>query len=405
MALEGTIKDFNLPDIFQLISLQQKTGVLVLKGRDEVVTVYFHQGMIVSADSSTTQIEDRLGHILVKSRKLTEEKLEECLKEQKNTLNRLGNILIKRGMVTPETLKEVLVSVISEKIYPVFRWEEGEYHFSQDKAIDYDKDCFSPIKTDNFLMEAAQIMDEWPLIKKKIKGPDTVYRQKINEKDLSGMISDVKKQKNLPTGTDGTIATSEIELTREEKRVYRLIDGSRSMAAITEELYDMNEFDVFRIIYDLLERNLIETTGVEQETPEPEDKSEKQIHPLIKYALYFLLLAGIFYQGFYSPHGLTGFMRITGDPAHASWIKRGSSYNRLEALSHKVKVYYLHHRSLPENLDEMISAGLIRHKHRLDPWGRIYAYIIHGDSYSLIGYDQDGNVDSDLVIIVNQPVF
>ena len=26
MALEGTIKDFGLPDIFQLIGLQRKTG-------------------------------------------------------------------------------------------------------------------------------------------------------------------------------------------------------------------------------------------------------------------------------------------------------------------------------------------------------------------------------------------
>ena len=31
MALEGTIKDFGLPDIFQLIGLQRKTGILTLK--------------------------------------------------------------------------------------------------------------------------------------------------------------------------------------------------------------------------------------------------------------------------------------------------------------------------------------------------------------------------------------
>ena len=30
MALEGTIRDFGLPDIFQLIGLQRKTGILTL---------------------------------------------------------------------------------------------------------------------------------------------------------------------------------------------------------------------------------------------------------------------------------------------------------------------------------------------------------------------------------------
>ena len=36
MALEGTLKDFSLADIFQLIGLQRKTGVLTLRGKDAV---------------------------------------------------------------------------------------------------------------------------------------------------------------------------------------------------------------------------------------------------------------------------------------------------------------------------------------------------------------------------------
>ena len=35
MALEGTIRDFGLPDIFQLIGLQKKTGLLTLKNEKE----------------------------------------------------------------------------------------------------------------------------------------------------------------------------------------------------------------------------------------------------------------------------------------------------------------------------------------------------------------------------------
>ena len=44
MALEGTIKDFGLPDIFQLIGLQRKTGLLTLKHDQDQVTVYFENG-------------------------------------------------------------------------------------------------------------------------------------------------------------------------------------------------------------------------------------------------------------------------------------------------------------------------------------------------------------------------
>ena len=40
MALEGTLKDFALPDIFQLIGLQKKTGVLYLRDERDEVTPY-----------------------------------------------------------------------------------------------------------------------------------------------------------------------------------------------------------------------------------------------------------------------------------------------------------------------------------------------------------------------------
>ena len=66
MALEGTIKDFGLPDIFQLIGLQRKTGILTLASATEKVTVTFDGGQVVLADSSGARLEERLGVVLVK---------------------------------------------------------------------------------------------------------------------------------------------------------------------------------------------------------------------------------------------------------------------------------------------------------------------------------------------------
>ena len=49
MALSGTLKDFGIADIFQLIGNQQKTGALVLKNGAEEVEIGFAEGNIVSA--------------------------------------------------------------------------------------------------------------------------------------------------------------------------------------------------------------------------------------------------------------------------------------------------------------------------------------------------------------------
>ena len=51
MALKGTLRDFSLADIFQLIGIQRKTGVLTLKSDKDVVTVSFVDGNVVAADS------------------------------------------------------------------------------------------------------------------------------------------------------------------------------------------------------------------------------------------------------------------------------------------------------------------------------------------------------------------
>ena len=69
MALEGTIRDFGLPDIFQLIGLQRKTGHLTLANEkdDESVTVTFENGMVFTLDMpyhevgwGTTHVEDMM---------------------------------------------------------------------------------------------------------------------------------------------------------------------------------------------------------------------------------------------------------------------------------------------------------------------------------------------------------
>src|SRR3990172_5296941 len=49
MSLEGSIKDFGLADIFQLITLQKKSGIMTVTRGDESTTIHFDSGQIVYA--------------------------------------------------------------------------------------------------------------------------------------------------------------------------------------------------------------------------------------------------------------------------------------------------------------------------------------------------------------------
>ena len=128
MALEGSIRDFSLADIFQLIGIQRKTGVLTLKREDEEVKVSFLNGMVVNADSKDRRLDDRLGSVLVKTGKLSAQDLKQVLQMQKQTLRKMGHILLAEEMVKPEDLREALQIQITQIVYRLFRWKDGDYH-------------------------------------------------------------------------------------------------------------------------------------------------------------------------------------------------------------------------------------------------------------------------------------
>ena len=184
MALEGTLRDFSLADIFQLIGLQRKTGVLTLRGKDDTVTVTFLDGKVVGADSLNRRLENRLGTVLMKTGFLTQDQLNRALEIQKETLQRLGFILTHYGIISAESLRDAIQLQIMQIVYRLFRWKDGDYHFSQETTIEYDRDNVMPITAESILMEGARMIDEWPIIEKRIRSYDMVFRKKLTDQEI-----------------------------------------------------------------------------------------------------------------------------------------------------------------------------------------------------------------------------
>src|SRR5216110_2807467 len=184
MALEGTLRDFSLADIFQLIGLQRKTGVLTLRGKDDTVTVTFLDGKVVGADSLNRRLENRLGSVLIKSGMLTQDQLNRALEIQRETLQRLGFILTHYGIISADALRQVIQLQILQIVYRLFRWKDGDYHFSQETTIEYDRDNVVPIIAESILMEGARMIDEWPIIEKRIRSAEQVFRRKGSSQEI-----------------------------------------------------------------------------------------------------------------------------------------------------------------------------------------------------------------------------
>src|SRR2546430_4696842 len=238
MALEGALRDFSRAYIVQLIGLQRKTGVLTLTGKDDNVTVTFLDGKVVGADSASHRLETRLGHVLIKSGMLTQEQLGRALEIQKETLQRLGFILTHYQIISNDSLKQALQLQILQIVYRLFRWKDGDYHFSQETTIEYDRDNVVPISAESILMEGARMIDEWPIIEKRIRSGNMVFRRKasgaeivvVGGEDVDEVDFDAGPQtkKKKSTGTD------KIRISEEEKQVFDLLAGKRTVGDIIE---------------------------------------------------------------------------------------------------------------------------------------------------------------------------
>ena len=407
MALEGTLKDFSLADIFQLIGLQRKTGVLTLRGKDDTVTVTFLDGKVVGADSLNRRLENRLGSVLIKTGTLTQDQLNRALEIQKETLQRLGFILTHYGIISAQSLKDAIQLQITQIIYRLFRWKDGDYHFSQETTIEYDRDNVVPIAAESILMEGARMMDEWPIIEKRIRSYDMVFRRKASEQEI--MVVGAEEADEVEFDADSTTnrkrgkagGGDKIRISEEEKSVFDLVDGARTVGDIVE-MSRLSEFDTNKALYELLTRDLIEElrdkrTAVAAAQATPVDDTDVAETPVPLPLVIFLaaLAVGSMVTSVRNP--LNHLNPLSGRPSAITSTQKSISFQRIEAIGQAIERYNGIYGRLPQRLQDL-TPDYISEKLLTDPWGNAYKYLQRPQSYLVIGFAPDGKADTDLFL-------
>jgi hypothetical protein len=343
MALEGSIKEFGLADILQLIYYQKKTGMLLIEGPIDRVKVYFNEGNVVTIKSAKRPEDNRLGRILLKKEIITEKDLAEVLEEQKNTGVRLGAILIKRGLVTREALTEIIERQIIDQIVHLFSWKEGTYEFLP-QGVPVDKDIGISLDTQHILMEGLRIVDEWSVIEGMLT-LDTIFR-----KTAAGLA-----EEDSP------------ELDDFEKEVLSLVDGENDVSSIVE-LSSGDDFAISKMLVQFLERGWIEPVVEGAEVREEIAKSRLPYGLIISMAVPVLLLIAL------GVSGLTILLQSL------DMFGRASTSSMLSSLREEVELYRMQKGEYPERLPSSSR----------DEWGREFIYQKTDSGYVLFSPGPDG---------------
>lgn len=404
MALEGRIKEFGLADIFQLIQLQKKTGVLTVKNDQQKATILFEEGMVVGAETDNRDPRDRLGELLIKTEKLSNTQLNEALKLQQRHGEKFGKILAEKGWIKKDELAKILQLQIQESIYRLFLWKEGQYAFDQ-KNVEYDHEYINPVNTEFILLEGVRRIDEWPMIQKIIPSLDIVFEASPQDKNRIQVRTDAEDDVGKAVGEKADPGNT-LTLTQEEFQVLDLVDGIKDIRTMID-FSQRGEFELCKLLATLLRSGLIHVkeTGAKgaPKAMSAFETTSKLIFDTAKQAMkwtfYFVsaLLLVVFAALAYQYR--SNFQSSLNSIVRSSYaLKAVQARLELGTVRTILMMYYLENHTYPEDLGQLVKGGYLSKEASQDPWGHPLHYERFETGYKLMsgGLDETLGTEDDI---------
>jgi hypothetical protein len=365
MALRGTLKDFGIAEIFQLIGGQGKSGVLYLESKKGKLRLSFDKGSIVDVEAGSRHRGSSLADLLVRAEVCTPAQIKEALAIQKKTLRRLADIVRDQGWAEPDVLKEMTALETNEALYGLFTWTDGTYRFEPGE-VHYDPKAVAPRSLEHFLMEGFRRMDEWPIIERRV-GPFNTTFQVVAP---------------LPEGDSDEIGWH-------ERRVFSLIRPDRGVTKLID-LSRMGEFETCRALQHLLDIGCIRAAAAKvkgrRRGRAPRDggmSARAVLEAVAKGVISLAAIILLFFLVWYANPNLSGLLRAplegTIGKTELGMLLGNAQITRLRAA---IELFRLERGRYPEKLDELAAANLVAPEELRYPWEHPY-YYQRADTYVL----------------------
>jgi hypothetical protein len=412
VALEGDLKLFSLPDILQVVSQQQKTGILTIQGEQDILAVSFLAGEIVAADALNQNFEDGLGEVLAMQGWLQPEVFARLAEEHRKSGERFSEFLVGRGVLTREQLLQALRVQTYRLLLQVLRWREGEFKFYSGEEVSFEEGM-PPISVEEVLMRSVGDL--------------------VGEGTLSGALPHgFVAYERLPNGRPLRVGTRDAEglrdgsaiwVTPDEKVVLDRLDG-RAVADEIARRSGLGEYKTLYALYRLIQQGLARPAGdpeagnaespvfapqapspapARKITPVPAAGAARRLSPAPESrvettrtlprpsesfeAAWILamaaVVAGILIVGiaFLRPPALQ--LPFPGQADTRAALEQQRRVGRYLAIDRAARTFYLLEGRYPDRLEELVGRELVAERTAADPSGRPLELAAHEDTYQL----------------------
>ncbi|HEX7021949.1 MAG TPA: DUF4388 domain-containing protein, partial [Trueperaceae bacterium] len=234
--IEGSLKDAPISDVIGIVATGQKSGILTVTRPEARARLYFERGRVQYAHITPGV---HLGEIMVRMDLMTSHEVQQILlkQTQENAGTPLGMQALGMGLVDAEELRRAVETQILEVLTELVLWRSGTFSFSDRSSEASQVPTEHTVDPMKLLVEVGGRLEAW---QQGQVAPAHIFEKAGDPTKLT-----------LPQGA---------------WEVLGYVDGKRSASSIAADL-DMAEKQVYRILYELEERGVIQALPFELEEP------------------------------------------------------------------------------------------------------------------------------------------
>ena len=334
-ALSGSLRDFGIGDIFQLIGQQHKSGVLEVSDGEREVVLRFSEGRIVNAAPVDPE-RPPLAWMLVRCGVVTAQLLRSCADQREPGVS-LDKSLRQRGGIEAAVFRKIRDLLTRDTIFSLLRWRDGTFTFTSG-PVRHRRPLKSLLEAEQVLTDGLRMVDEWNAFSASAPPPHAVFRGLGSPHDYRGS------------------ATADVSPDRvETERVLGCVDGRRPARQVID-LAQVGLFQGTRALIELRRSGWIEEVGDVDAAPQrnlraPRGLETRQLTNALSAGILLVALALAWW-----PAGTPGSdapLPLVRDPV-------GEAVAHLEAvrLRNALEAYRLATGRWPEDLAALHGLGL-----------------------------------------------
>ena len=323
MSFRGELREFELPDIMQLIASQQKAGWLKIISKGDCRFVFFRDGKITST-KNPAEDSDPLEEYISRKAILTEDQADRVAAVRRKTGLDVQDVLVKEGLLTADEIQEIFEAMVEQDIFDLMTIRSGTYEFETEERPDPLPEGALAAEIGPILMEGARKADEISEMRRALGPEDGVL-----------VLTSAGREPE--------------EASEDETRVLALVNGVRPIEMVLEES-GLDRYTATRLLFDCARKGWVALSRARGVRHGSDDVAadEFEISKLLRWLAPVLgiVAASILISDVFDHH-------LASDPLLGEWRNRGAQMEAAEGrrtVQMAIEVYRVKNGSYPDSL-------------------------------------------------------